>query len=95
MHRVIPLLTFGFAFQIAALPATAQESSNRLDLDLYLDWETVRAPQVSPNGQQIVYARRLVDKVNDRWTSSLWIMNADGSRNRHLTEGIKGYSHCY
>ncbi|NIM52355.1 MAG: prolyl oligopeptidase family serine peptidase, partial [Gemmatimonadales bacterium] len=33
------------------------------------------------------YTRRWVDKMNDRRKSSLWIMNADGSRNRFLTEG--------
>ncbi len=85
MQRAAPL--FITIVLSAAVPAAAQDTDNRLTLDLYLDWETVSDPQVSPDGKQIVYTRRQVDKVNDRWRSSLWIMNADGSRNRHLTEG--------
>ncbi len=73
---------------LAATPATGQTpTSDRLTLDLYLEWEGVSDPQVSPDGRQIVYTRRWVDKVNDRWSSSLWIMQVDGSRNRFLTEG--------
>jgi dipeptidyl aminopeptidase/acylaminoacyl peptidase len=60
---------------------------DRLTLDLYLEWEGVADPQVSPDGRQIIYTRRWVDKMNDRWESSLWIMDADGKRNRFLTEG--------
>ena len=85
MQRAAPL--FMTIILSAAVPAAAQDTDNRLTLDLYLDWETVRDPQVSPDGKQIVYTRRQVDKVNDRWRSSLWTMNADGSRNRYLTEG--------
>ena len=87
MHRAIPLLALSVTLPAVALPATAQENDDGLRLELYLDWETVSDPQIAPDGRQIVYSRRLVDKVNDRWKSSLWIMNADGSRNRHLTEG--------
>ena len=86
MHRTVSLL-LGIVVAGGIVPAVAQENDDRLTLDLYLDWERVSNPQVSPDGGQIVYTRQLVDKVNDRWQSSLWIMNADGSRNRHLTEG--------
>jgi dipeptidyl aminopeptidase/acylaminoacyl peptidase len=76
-------------FLLLLLPITAgaQERPDRLTLDLYLEWEQVSDPQVSPDGAQIVFARRWVDKVNDRWESSLWIMNADGSKLRKLTDG--------
>ncbi len=88
MPRVAPLFAAGFVLALAASPpAAAQEQENRLTLDLYIDWEQVRSPQVSPDGRQIVYTRRWIDKINDRWKSSLWIVNADGSRSRHLTEG--------
>ena len=88
MPRVASLFAAGFVLVLAAgPPAAAQEQEDRLTLDLYVDWEQVRSPQVSPDGEQIVYTRRWIDKINDRWKSSLWIMNADGSRSRHLTEG--------
>jgi dipeptidyl aminopeptidase/acylaminoacyl peptidase len=70
----------------AALNAQASRP-DRLTLDLYLEWEGVADPQVSPDGRQIIYTRRWVDKMNDRWASSLWIMNADGGRNRFLADG--------
>ena len=49
--------------------------------------ETVSDPQLSPDGSKIIYTRGWVDKMNDRRESALWIMNADGSRNRFLVKG--------
>ncbi|HKW48854.1 MAG TPA: S9 family peptidase, partial [Gemmatimonadaceae bacterium] len=74
---------------VAATIARAQEkhSDTLLTVDHYLDFEQVGDPQISPDGKQIVYARRYVNKIDDRWDSALWIMNADGSRNRMLGKG--------
>ncbi len=74
---------------ITAQFAVAQQARNDalFTVEKYLDYETVAGPQISPDGSQIVYTRRWVDKLNDQWKSSLWIMNADGSRNRFLVEG--------
>ena len=60
----------------------AQRPTDRLVVADYLEWEQVQAPAFSPDGQQIVFTRRWIDKLNDRWQSSLWIMGADGSRPR-------------
>ncbi|HKG91254.1 MAG TPA: S9 family peptidase [Gemmatimonadaceae bacterium] len=65
----------------------AKLPKDRLSLDTYLEWEDVQSPQLSPDGRQVIYTRRWVDKLNDRWESSLWIMSADGSRNRFLVNG--------
>src|SRR5690554_4793258 len=67
--------------------ASAQQATRTLTLDMYLDWERVSDPRLSPDGSQIVFTRGWVDKVNDRWQSSLWIMNADGSKQRKLLDG--------
>lgn len=87
------------AIAIAAIPAAtvplslhaqmaaAQHPSNRIALEQYLDWEEVQAPQLSPDGTQILFGRRWVDKMNDRWESSIWMMNADGSHQRSLVQG--------
>jgi len=74
---------------LAALSAAAQEtrSANRLTNDHYFDFERVSNAQISPNGSRIVYTRQQVNKIEDRWDSSLWIVNADGSQNRFLTKG--------
>ena len=87
MHRAVSFLAASVLFAVATPPVAAQDTDDRLTLELFLDLETVSGPQISPDGRQIVYTRRWVDKVNDRRQSSLWIMTADGSRNRHLTEG--------
>lgn len=85
-----------FALALALLPAalaaqsatTANSAANdRLNLELYWEFETVSDPQLSPDGAQIIYTRGWIDKVNDKRESSLWIMNADGSKNRFLVRG--------
>lgn len=63
------------------------QAKNKLTLDLFLDWEYVVNPQISPDGSQIVYTRRWTDKINDKFENEVWIMNADGSRNRFLMKG--------
>ena len=75
----------------AVLPCrtTAQEvtGDSLFTVAKYLDYETVADPRISPDGRRIVYTRRWVDKLKDQWESSLWIMDADGSRNRFLMDG--------
>src|SRR5689334_18532634 len=72
-----------------AAPALAQEtaSDTLLTVDHYLDWEQVVDPQISPDGGQVVYTRRWVNKLEDKWESALWIMNVDGARQRFLIKG--------
>ncbi|PYO91736.1 MAG: S9 family peptidase, partial [Gemmatimonadetes bacterium] len=69
--------------------ASSQEtaSDTLLTVNHYLDWEQVADPQTSPDGSQILYTRRWVNKIEDRWDAGLWIMNADGSKNRFLVKG--------
>ncbi len=80
---VLLALSAGTAFGQDA-PAPAE---GRLTLDKFLDWEWASSPSLSPDGKQIVFTRSWVDKIEDKRSSALWIMNADGSRPRHLTEG--------
>ena len=79
------------ALALASLPAViaAQNTvaNDRLNLDLYWEYETVSDPQLSPDGAQIIYTRGWIDKINDKRESSLWIMNADGGKNRFLVRG--------
>ena len=67
--------------------AAAQTSGNRLTLEGYLDYETVDDPRLSPDGSRVVYTRQWFDKLADRQQSSVWIVNADGTRNRFLIDG--------
>ncbi len=73
---------------LAPQQVAAQSGELRtLDLEMYLELESVSNPQISPDGARIVYTRGWVDKMNDSRESSVWIMNADGSRNRFLVDG--------
>jgi Tol biopolymer transport system component len=49
--------------------------------------EAVNAPRLSPDGRQVIFTRRYVNKLEDRFDAALWIMNADGSHARMLTKG--------
>ena len=53
----------------------------------YLEYETVAEPRLAPDGRQVVYTRRWINKGEDRWESALWIMDADGGRNRFFAKG--------
>jgi len=73
---------------VLVLPAIlSAQQSGKLTLTDYLEWEGVGQPQLSPDGTQIIYSRSWVDKVNDRRESSVYIMNADGSKPRRLVDG--------
>jgi dipeptidyl aminopeptidase/acylaminoacyl peptidase len=72
---------------LGAQQPTGSPQPATLKLEQYFDLEDVQDPQLSPDGKQIIFTRRWVDKLNDRWESSLWIMNADGSRSRQLLDG--------
>ena len=73
----------------ALVPTLAAQRlpQNRISLEQYLDWEDVQAPQFSPNGTQIAFGRRWIDKMNDKWESSIWLMNSDGSHLQQLVQG--------
>ena len=74
---------------LAALTSFSQEtpSATRLTNDHYFDFERVSNAQISPDGAHIVYTRQQANKIEDRWDSSLWIMNVDGSQHRFLSKG--------
>jgi acylaminoacyl-peptidase len=68
-------------------PAQAQYAQDSLafDLENVFDLEYATDPQISPSGDRIVYARTFMDKMEDRRASRLWVVNADGSGHRPIT----------
>jgi dipeptidyl aminopeptidase/acylaminoacyl peptidase len=80
--------TAGF-LAVGIFAAAAQEtpSANRLTTDHYFDLERISNAQMSPDGARIVYTRQQANRLEDKWESSLWIMNADGSQHRFLAKG--------
>jgi dipeptidyl aminopeptidase/acylaminoacyl peptidase len=86
-RHALPLaLSLGLAYAPAAR-AQEQPVDSLLTVEKYLDFEQVADPQLSPDGTRIVYTRRAVNKLEDRWDAGLWIVNADGTRNRFLGKG--------
>jgi dipeptidyl aminopeptidase/acylaminoacyl peptidase len=75
------------AFCAVGLAAQETPSDTLLTVQHYLDFEQVGDPQISPDGAIVVFTRRWINKLEDRWESSLWIMDADGSRQRFLIDG--------
>ena len=88
-HRLALPVLFLAAGLVAPRVVRAQEaaSDSLLTVDHYLDWESVADPQLSPDGTQIVYTRRYVNKLEDKFETALWIMSADGTKNRFLVKG--------
>jgi len=85
-HVLAMLVSAGIALPAAAL-SQETASDTLLTVAHYLDWEQVLDPQISPDGSQVIYTRRWVNTVEDKWESALWIMNADGSHQRFLVKG--------
>lgn len=87
MRKLFLAIPCVLALGLAPAPAAALQRDTVLTVDAYLNYETVSDPQVSPDGRQIVYTRRWVNVMEDRWETALWIMDADGGRQRFLTKG--------
>src|ERR1043166_6964898 len=53
----------------------------------------VDEPNLSPDGNSVVYVVTTFDLANDKQPSNLWLAKWDGSENRPLTFGDKMQSH--
>ena len=69
------------------IPLSGRAQTEKLELMDIFDLEFIADPQISPDGSQIVYVRNFKDVMADANRSNLWIINADGSKNRPLTTG--------
>ena len=68
------------------LSASGFAQSNLDYMDVFqLEW--ISDPQISVDGQKIIYTRNYNDVMADQNFSNLWIVNFDGCDNRPLTTG--------
>ena len=74
-----------------ALPNAAAQPSTFKAEDVF-ELEYASAPQVSPDGTQIVYVRRSNDIMTDSTRSNIWIASVDGSDHRPLLSGQDNYT---
>ena len=65
----------------------SQERSDRLTPIDVFNLQYAVDPQISPDGKRIVYVRQFSDLMNDKHESNLWMISADRSENRALTNG--------
>ncbi|MES3630946.1 MAG: S9 family peptidase [Longimonas sp.] len=77
---LLPLLS------LLLLPALVDAQDTPFERMDVFELEWVTDPQISPDGERVVYVRRGMDVMNDRRTSALWIMNADGTEHVKLTD---------
>jgi len=85
-NRAVLKLIMAGLIALLAISGTSVFAKN-LELSDYMYWETAGSPQISPDGSSIIYTRTHADIMTDDWVSELWMMNADGKRNRFLTKG--------
>ena len=76
------LLQVSILILICLASSKAQNTFQNLDV---FDLEYVQNPQISPDGNRVVYVRTEMDIMKDGKSSSLWLMNSDGANHQKLT----------
>ncbi|MEO0549078.1 MAG: S9 family peptidase [Pseudomonadota bacterium] len=74
----------------ASLPALAKddhEALNRFTAERVFDLEYASDPQVSPDGETIVYVRRSMDRQTDTNRGDIWMIDVDSGAHRPLIAG--------
>ena len=81
-NKVLTYIKFsGWIVSVLTLFSTsvAAQTKTRLSLEHYFEMEFVSDPQISPDGDRIVYTRQWIDRVNDRKKSAVWIMDREAA----------------
>jgi acylaminoacyl-peptidase len=79
--------TISLALLACAAAVADTSTEDRLELIDVFKIEYASDPQVSPDGQQVVYVRNFMDVMKDKHRSHLWIINVDGTEHRPVTGG--------
>ncbi len=87
---VLPAAAAVFAAPADAVPlaaAAAGPSRTHFEPMDVFQLEYASDPQISPDGTRVIYVRASMDIMRDRLRSELWLVNADGSGHRRLSDG--------
>lgn len=80
-NQLLLILFIGF------LSSVNSQNKTNLELTDIFNMEFISDPQISPDGNQILYVRNFKDVMTDKNLSNIWVINSDGSRNRPITAG--------
>ena len=84
MTRVLVVVLMSiFAGAIAGAPLTVED---------YATMATPQDPQLSPDGKRVAYVLSRADLEKSAYDTDVWLVDADGTRNRQLTRGEKSDS---
>ena len=85
MKLLVSLIFILFSFN------SVQSQDRFENLDVF-ELQYARDPQISPDGNYILYVRTEMDIMKDGRSSSIWILNADGSNHQKLTSSTRNES---
>lgn len=81
-------LTLYLFISITSSSLAAEESETRdprtFTSDKVFELEYVAAPQISPDGNKVIYSRRHMDKYSDSVASNVWMLNLRTGKDRPL-----------
>jgi len=91
MNRIHSLFVWLVILMISPIGILSQSTESNLQkyfnpVDVF-QLEFVSDPQISQDGEKIVYVRNSMDIMMDKTHSNLWIINFDGTDYRPLTSG--------
>ena len=78
------LTLFSMVFGSSAINAQLSKKFEPIDV---FDIEYVSSPEISPQGDKVLFQRNFKDVMTDKNLSNLWIVNFDGSDMRAITTG--------
>lgn len=84
MMRRLALLLLVATTPFASADELADKTFGLADV-FQLEWAS--DPQISPDGERVVYVRNFMDIMSDKRRSNLWIVNTDGTDHRSITTG--------
>jgi acylaminoacyl-peptidase len=90
MQKTVLASFFVFAASVGGVFSSDLDDTKLRLADVF-QLEYAADPQISPDGQRIVYVRSFMNIMDDRRRSNLWIVNSDGSDHRPLTSGNENH----
>ncbi|HHS12991.1 MAG TPA: S9 family peptidase [bacterium] len=84
------MLLMGLGVNLAAAAASAGKETHPFSVHDMLAMDRISDPQISPDGQNVVFTLRKTDLKANRGRTDLWIVEADGQNLRRLTSHPAG-----